>query len=52
MVGFIIGFILGFSAHYAIFCADDLKEKCVKCYDFMLLKKKIVKANKKKKGKK
>jgi len=52
MVGFIIGLVLGFGLHYAIFCSKDLKDKCVKCYDFMLLKKKVVKANKKKKGKK
>ena len=52
MVGFIIGFILGFSSHYALFCADDIKGKCKKCWDFMQLKRKIVKANKKRKGKK
>ena len=52
MVGFIIGLILGFSLHYALFCVDDIKDKCVKCYDFLNLKKKIVKANKKRKGKK
>ena len=52
MVGFIIGFILGFSLHYALFCADDIKGKCVKCYNFLNLKKKVVKANKKRKGKK
>ena len=52
MVGFIIGFILGFSSHYALFCADDIKNKCVKCYNFLNLKKKVVKANKKRKGKK
>jgi hypothetical protein len=52
MIEFIIGLVLGFGLHYAIFCSKDLKNKCVKCYDFMLLKKKVVKANKKKKGKK
>lgn len=52
MVGFIVGLILGFGLHYAIYCADDLKKKCVKCYNFTLLKKKVVKANKKRKGKK
>jgi hypothetical protein len=52
MVGFIIGFILGFSLHYALFCADDIKDKCVKCYSFLKLKKKVVKAKKKRKGKK
>tara|TARA_R100001082_G_scaffold27131_1_gene13520 strand:- start:33 stop:203 length:171 start_codon:yes stop_codon:yes gene_type:complete len=51
MVGFIIGFILGFSSHYALFCADDIKGKCKKCWNFMQLKRKIIKA-KKKRGKK
>ena len=49
MVGFIIGFILGFSSHYALFCADDIKGKCVKCYNFLKLKKKVVKSKQKKK---
>ena len=52
MVGFIIGFILGFSSHYALFCADDLKQRCKKCFEFAKLKAKVVKANKKRKGKK
>ena len=52
MVGFIVGLALGFGLHYALFCADDIKEKCKECYNFMLLKRKVVKANKKRKGKK
>jgi len=52
MIGFIVGLVLGFGLHYAIFCSEDLKGRCVKCYNFMKLKKKVVKANKKKKGKK
>ena len=31
---------------------DDIKDRCIKCYDFMKMKKKVVKANKKRKGKK
>jgi hypothetical protein len=52
MVGFIIGLILGFSSHYALFCADDIKQRCKKCFEFAKLKAKIVKASKKRKGKK
>ena len=52
IMGMLIGFVLGFTAHYSIFCKDDIKDKCVKFYDFLKLKKKVVKANKKRKGKK
>lgn len=48
----LFGFVLGFATHYAIFCKEDIKGKCVKCYSFMKMKKKVVKANKKRKGKK
>jgi len=51
-MGILIGFVLGFAAHYAIFCSEDIKGKCKKCYSFMKIKKKVVKANKKRKGKK
>tara|TARA_Y100001951_G_scaffold103199_1_gene111488 strand:- start:1172 stop:1330 length:159 start_codon:yes stop_codon:yes gene_type:complete len=52
MIKFILGFVLGFAAHYAIFCSKDIKQKCVQCWEFAKLKSKIVKANKKRKGKK
>jgi len=51
-MGILIGFILGFATHYAICCTKDIKCKCTKCYSFMKIKKKVVKANKKRKGKK
>jgi len=51
-MGILIGFVLGFATHYAIFCKDDIKDRCVKCYSFMKMKKKVAKANKKRKGKK
>ena len=50
MIGFIIGFVLGFGVHYALCkygngcdCTDN---------SFMKMKKKVIKAHKKRKGKK
>ena len=50
MIGFMIGFVLGFGVQYA-WCKYGNDCDCSNS-SFMKIKKKVVKANKKRKGKK
>lgn len=34
MTGFIVGFMLGFSFHYALWCTKPGQNACKKCFDF------------------